>query len=39
MDIKDRIAAMTADLPALTVEHLVRFGVSSDGRHRPPPRA
>ena len=34
MDIKDRIAAMTADLPALTVEHLVRFGVSSDGRHR-----
>lgn len=34
MDIKDRIASMTADLPALLVEHLVRFGVSSDGRHR-----
>lgn len=34
MDIKDRIASMTADLPALLVEHLVRFGVSSDGHHR-----
>ena len=34
MDIKTRITAMTADLPALTIEHLVRYGVSTDGRHR-----
>lgn len=34
MDIKDRIAAITSDLPALTIEHLVRYGVSTDGRHR-----
>ncbi len=34
MDIKDRITAMTADLPALTIEHLVRFSMSQDGRHR-----
>ncbi len=33
MDIKDRITAMTSDLPALTIGELVRFGASVHG-HR-----
>ncbi len=33
MNIKDRIAAMTSDLPALTIGALVRFGASVHG-HR-----